>query len=101
MLGAGGREPEKKNKNWHVSWDGILMKDKQTKLQKLVKRSQRFIAKTVMFKRSAPAQNATKNKSICFPKREDQNEQRHFVLTSNVAKAHESKTKTCRFFVTI
>lgn len=78
--------------------DGILMKDKPGKLQKLVRSSQRVIAKIFIFRRSAPTENATRNKSIPFPKREDQNEQRHSVLTSDVAKGHENKAKTCPFF---
>lgn len=97
-------KPEKKNKSgtsYSKSWDGILIKDKPTKLQKLVKRSCRLIAKTTTFRRSAPTQNATKNKSISFSKWEDQNEQRHSVLTSSMAKTHGNKTKTCLFFLTI
>lgn len=96
-------KPEKKNKTGRLyskynGVDGILIKDKPGKLQKLVKSSQRVIAKIFIFRRSAPTQNATKNKSIPFPKREDQNEQRHSVLTSDVAKCHENKAKTCPFF---
>lgn len=80
--------------------DGILIKDKPGKLQKLVKSSQRVIAKIFIFRRSAPTQNATRHKSIPFPRREDQNEQSHSVLTPDIAKAHENKTKVCLFFLT-
>lgn len=95
-------KPEKKNKSGTLyskynGMDGILIKDKPGELQKLVKSSQRVIAKIFIFRRSAPTQNATRNKSIPFPKREDQNEQRHSVLTSDVAKAHENKTESCLF----
>lgn len=98
-------KPEKKNKSVTLDlkyngMDGIVIKDKPGKLQKLVKSSQRVIVKIFIFRRSAPTQNATRNKSIPFPKWDDQNKQRHSVLTSDVAKAHENKTETCLFFLT-
>lgn len=90
-------KPEKKNKSGTLyskynGMDGILIKDKPGELRKLVKSSQRVIGKIFIFRRSAATQNATRHKSIPLPGREDQNEQRHSVLTSDVAKAHENKS---------
>lgn len=88
---------EKKNKSGTLyskynGMDGILIKDKPGELRKLVKSSQRVIGKIFIFRRSAATQNATRHKSIPLPGWEDQNEQRHSVLTSDVAKAHENKS---------
>lgn len=96
-------KPEKKNESGTLyskynGVDGILIKNKPGKLQKLVRSSQRVLAKIFIFRGSAPAENATRNKSIPFPKWEDQNGQRHSVLTSDVDKGHENKAKTCLFF---